>query len=83
MCVWICVVGLTAECTRRNAGIASVKVLGVPVGLAQRQLLAQRGLVDLDDLDAGGLQVEHLVADGESQLLGLLLVRDVLARPGS
>ena len=22
MCVWICVVGLTAECTRRNAGMA-------------------------------------------------------------
>ena len=82
MCVWICVVGLTAECTRRNAGTAQSRYFVVPVGLPQRQLLAQCGLVDLDDLDTGGLQIEHFVADGERELLGLLLVGDVLARPG-
>ncbi len=27
MCVWICVVGLTAECTRRNAGMAQSRYL--------------------------------------------------------
>ena len=59
-----------------------VEVLDVPVGLAQRQLLTQGGLIDLDDLDAGGLEIEHFVADGEGELLGLLLVGDVLARPG-
>ena len=59
-----------------------VEVLDVPVGLAQRQLLTQGGLIDLDDLDTGGLEIEHFVADGEGELLGLLLVGDVLARPG-
>ena len=59
-----------------------VEVLLVPVGLPERQLFAQGGLVDLDDLDASGFEVKHFVADGESQLLGLLLVGDVLARPG-
>ena len=54
----------------------------MPVGLPQGQLLAQGGLVDLDDLDAGGLKVKHLVADGQGELLGLLLVGDVLTRPG-
>ena len=34
-------------------------------------------LVDLDDLDAGLLQIEHFVADGERELLRLLLDRDV------
>ena len=54
----------------------------MPVGLPERQLFTQGGLVDLDDLDACGFEVEHFVADGEGQLLGLLLVGDVLAWPG-
>jgi len=40
----------------------------LPVTLAQRQTLAQRRLVDLDDLRPGPLQVHHPVAHGEGDL---------------
>ena len=42
--------------------------IGLPFGLAERQPFADRRLVDLDDADAGGLQVRHLVAQRERDL---------------
>jgi hypothetical protein len=44
--------------------------IGVLVLGPQRQQLAQRGLVDLDDRDARGLQVDGLVADRQRHLCG-------------
>ena len=60
-----------------------VQVRGL-VGLAQRQELAQGGLVHLDDLDAGGFEVGDLVAQGQGHLVGGLAERLVVAdeRPG-
>lgn len=45
-----------------------VQVKGL-LGLAERKALPQGGLVDLDDLDAGGLEVLHLVLDAEGDLV--------------
>ena len=61
-------------------GLGGPVQVGLPAGLAQRQALAEGRLVDLDDADAGGLQVAHLVADRQRQLAGLLLAGDVVAR---
>jgi hypothetical protein len=44
--------------------------VGVAALAAQRQGLAQGRLVDLDDADAGRLQVGQLVADGQGELAG-------------
>lgn len=52
----------------------------VPVDLAERQPLADRGLVDLDGKDACLGEVAHLVAERERELLALDLLRDVGAR---
>src|SRR3989442_228015 len=43
--------------------------VAAPVGPAERQTLAQRRLVDLDDADAGALEIQHLVTDRERELL--------------
>ena len=44
--------------------------VGGLVGDGQGQQLAQRGLVDLDDADAGGLEVLDLVTQGQRHLVG-------------
>ena len=56
--------------------------VGGAVGAPQRQGLADGGLVDLDDADAGGLEVRHLRAQGQTQLVGDLGARDVVAHEG-
>ncbi|KAF3806612.1 putative 5-methyltetrahydropteroyltriglutamate--homocysteine methyltransferase, partial [Colletotrichum gloeosporioides] len=38
---------------------------------AERETLTESRLVDLDDVDAGGLEVDDLVAESQSKLLGL------------
>src|SRR3546814_13784602 len=40
----------------------------LPIALPERQPLAQRGLIDLDRLGAGGFEIDHLVADRERDL---------------
>ena len=45
------------------------------------RILTQGGLVDLDDPDAGFLEVKDLVPNRQGQLLGLLLMGDVLTGP--
>src|SRR3546814_3913031 len=37
----------------------------LPIALHERQNLAQRGLIDLDRLGAGGFEIDRLVADRE------------------
>ena len=54
----------------------------VPAVAAQGQALADRGLVDLDDLDPGLLEVGDLVADRQRQLLAGLRARLVVADEG-
>ena len=61
MWVWICVSSRTPDEARRKASTAHFRY-SAHVGAAQRQPLAQGRLVDLDDADAGRLQVGHLVA---------------------
>ena len=58
-----------------------VEVVGVAVGV-QGQEFTQGGLVDLDRGDAGGLKVGHLVAQGQTDLVGDLAERQVVAREG-
>ena len=41
-----------SECRDRK-----IKILAVPVGLSQRELLAESGLVDLDDVDTVRLKI--------------------------
>ena len=48
----------------------------------QGQQLAQGGLVHLDRGDAGSLEVGHLVAQGQADLVGDLAERQVVAREG-
>ena len=55
-------IGRDAEALHRP-----VQVL-LPLRPTQRQPLAQRRLVDLDDADAGLFQIQHLLADGQRQL---------------
>ena len=52
----------------------------MPVALAQRQLLAEGGLVNLDNLDAVLFEVKDFVTDGKANLLGLRLERNIFAR---
>ena len=68
MWVWIWVSSPTHRGGEPEAVDGPVQVL-VPAVAAQRQALAQRGLVDLDDRDARGLQVRDLVADRQRELL--------------
>ena len=69
-----------------DSGGAQAEGLGGPLQIvrpgvaAQRQAFAESRLVDLHDPDAGGLQVDHFVADRQGQLARLHLARHVLAR---
>ncbi|CAB5623335.1 Uncharacterised protein [Pseudomonas aeruginosa] len=71
-----------------DSGGAQAEGLGGPLQIvrpgvaAQRQAFAESRLVDLHDPDAGGLQVDHFVADRQGQLARLHLARHVLAREG-
>ena len=58
-----------------------VEVRGL-VGVAQREQLAQGGLVHLDDADAGRLEVGDLLAEGEGDLVGGDAERLVVANEG-
>lgn len=44
----------------------------------ERETLTESGLVDLDDLDAGSLEVNNLVTEGKSQLLSLHGLVDIV-----
>ena len=65
--MWIWVVGRGGR-DREPEAVHRPAQVGRLVGPAQRQALAQRGLVDLDHGGAGGLEVEHLVLDRERDL---------------
>ena len=54
----------------------------MPVGAVQGHAFPQRRLVDLHDADAGGLEIEHLVAEGERDLPAGLGARLVVAHEG-
>ena len=58
-----------------------VQVVSVAVSI-QGQKLAQGGFVDLNGGDTGGLQVGHLVAQGQTDLVGNLAQGQVVAREG-
>ena len=83
MCVWIWVSRAYAA-RRQPERRHRPGQIRRSVGRAQRQRLAQRRLVDLDDRDARRLQVGHLVAQGERDLAGGVGRRLVVAdeRPG-
>ncbi len=68
--------GRQAEAVDRPAQV------GVAVGEPQRQALAQRRLVDLDDRRPGRLEVEHLVPDRQGDLGAGLAARLVVADEG-
>ena len=68
MWVWIWVLSTTGLALRRKAPPPSRD--RPVILLAQGQPFADRRLVDLDDLDAGGFQVGHLVANGQANLQG-------------
>ena len=68
MCVWICVSSRTPDEASRKASTAQLRYS--PLGPAQRQALAERRLVDLDDPDAGRFEVDDFVADGQRDLKG-------------
>jgi hypothetical protein len=53
------------------------KEVGVPVLLSEGKTLSDGGLVDLDGVNAGLLEVANLVSEGESELLALDLSGDV------
>ena len=72
--------------THRGGGQAEgshgpVQVVGVAVDV-QGQQLTQGRLVDLDRGDAGGLEVGHLVAQGQANLVGDFAEGQVVAREG-
>ena len=52
----------------------------VPVNAAERKTLTDGGLIDLDGVDAGLLEIDDLVAESKSELLGLELTGDIRAR---
>ena len=54
--------------------------VGGPALLLEREALAEGRLVDLDDAAPRLLEVGDLVAEGQRELVGLRLARDVLAR---
>lgn len=49
----------------------------VPVGLSEGKSLSDSGLVDLDGLDTGSLQIGNLVPQSEGELLALNLSRGI------
>ena len=51
-----------------------------PIGAPQRQPFTQGGLIDLDDADAGGLEVDHLVPDGQRLIRSRALVGQIVVR---
>src|SRR5882762_3834007 len=66
-------------CRREAERIDGPSQIGGPVRAAQRQTLAEGRLVDLNHPDAGRLEVDHLVADGEGDLLRGFRARLVVA----
>ena len=64
-----------AEC--RNG---PVEVFLVPVALAERQLFAEGGFVNLDNANAVLFEVKDFVADSKADFLSLHLQRNVFAR---
>lgn len=56
--------------------------VGVPVRATERETLTNGGLVDLDGVDTGVLEIDDLVAESEGKLLGLDLARDIGTREG-
>ena len=63
------------ECRNRP-----IKIILMPVRLAQRQLFALSSFIDLNDLDAVCFQIKNLLADGKCDLQGALFQRNVLTR---
>ena len=57
----------TAAVARRKQATAQCKICR-PVGSTQRQSFPERRLVNLDDGDAGRLQISHLIADRQRDL---------------
>ena len=55
-----------------------LEVGGASVTSAEGQTLTESGLVDLDHSDASGLEVNNLVAEGESKLLSLDRLVDIV-----
>ena len=49
----------------------------VPVGLSEGKTLSDSGLIDLDSLDTGVGEVDNLISESESELLGLNLLGDI------
>ena len=50
-----------------------VKIFFVPVTPAQRKLLTERRLVNLDHTDTVCLKIEHLIPNGKCDLIGAFL----------
>ena len=59
-----------------------VEVFLVPVALAERQLFAKSGFVNLDDSDAVLFEVQNFVTDGKADFLSLRLERNIFTREG-
>lgn len=49
----------------------------VPVNLSQGQTFTDGGFIDLDGVDTGVLQVDDFISEGQGQLLGLDLSRNI------
>jgi len=49
----------------------------VPISAAEGQAFTDGGLIDLDGLDTGLLEVDNLVTESKGQLLGLNLAGDI------
>ena len=81
MCVWICVSSATPPADRRKQSTAHFRYV-CALRIAQRQAFAQRRLVDLDQADAGLLEIEHLIADRERDLPAGRRPRLVVAHEG-
>src|SRR6266446_1335643 len=64
---------------RQPEGVDGPLQIVRPVGPPQRQPFAQRRFIDLDHADAGGLEVDHLVADRQRDLSGGVRARLVVA----
>src|SRR6266446_1195074 len=64
---------------RQPEGVHGPLQVRRPIGAPQGQPFAQGGLVDLDDADAGGFEIDHLVPDGQRQLLRCFRTRLVVA----
>lgn len=67
--------GRQAECTHSPGEVVLTLLTST-----QRETLTKSRLVDLDDLDTSGLQVNDLITEGEGQLLSLDGLVDVVTR---